>query len=195
MAVIQDFVKSRERGHMRWMAAGKNGGPRINSDMNGVFRITEEPEESAADGEREVTVQVRLPCVLLSVVSASSGSELSRLTAHVWGGADTQWMIETSEWNMDISEPYDDMFREWNLGAAPVVGDVVPEPPWWEKYGLPMQPSGGDARGNGGLPAVPLSHIARYEGGGVWRAVHRGNLWQAAEVAEAAGTGGRRGGG
>ena len=86
MAVIQDYVKSRERGHMRWMAAGKNGGPRINSDMNGVFRITEEPEASAADGEREVTVQVRLPFVPLSVVSASSGSALPRLTALVCCG-------------------------------------------------------------------------------------------------------------
>jgi hypothetical protein len=149
MAVIHDFVKLRERGHVRWMAAGKGGGPRVNCDMNGVFDFSGEPAAAAADGEREVTVQ---------------------------------WMIETSEWNMDVSPPHDDMFRDWNLGRRAPAGDVVTEPPWWEKYELPMQPPGSSGhapRGCGALPAVPLSSIARYEGGGIWRAVHRGNEWRA----------------
>ena len=31
------------------------------------------------------------------------------------------------------------MWQHWNLGKRPVVGDVVDEGPWWEKYGLPFQ--------------------------------------------------------
>ena len=38
-AAIQDFNKVRQRSHMRWTAAGKNGGPRVNCDMDGVFRF------------------------------------------------------------------------------------------------------------------------------------------------------------
>ncbi|HAO54371.1 MAG TPA: hypothetical protein DCR03_02105 [Gammaproteobacteria bacterium] len=57
MAVIQDLNKSRTRGHMRWTAAGKNGGPRINCDMDGFFHIGDESEDDPSDGNREVTNQ------------------------------------------------------------------------------------------------------------------------------------------
>lgn len=57
-AVIQDFNKARRRSHMRWTAAGKNGGSRINCNMDGVFAFpTEHGDDDPADGEREVTNQ------------------------------------------------------------------------------------------------------------------------------------------
>jgi hypothetical protein len=65
-----------------------------------------------------------------------------------------------------------------------VLGDVVDEPAWWEKYNLPML--SGQA-GGGGCPAVPLRQIADYEGDGVWRVRHRGEEWlEGAEAAERA---------
>ena len=58
MAVVQDFNKVRERGHMRWTAAGKNGGARINCNMDGVFAFpTDNANDDPADGMREVTNQ------------------------------------------------------------------------------------------------------------------------------------------
>ena len=63
-----------------------------------------------------------------------------------------------------------------NVGQRPAVGFVVEEPPWWEKYELPLMPAG-TARGGGGVPAVPLSSLASYEGDGVWRARLRANDW------------------
>lgn len=152
-AVIQDFSKARERGHIRWTAAGKNGGKRVNCDMDGVFRFPTTVDDDGglkddpADGNREVTVQ---------------------------------WIIDGPEFVADRRPPFPDVFEEWNLGKNPVVGNVVDEPPWWEKYDLPMLPSqteGGAPRGGGGCPAVPLSQIATYEGNGVWRARNRGNDW------------------
>ncbi len=68
------------------------------------------------------------------------------------------------------------MWADWNLGKKPVVGDVVDDPVWWEKYELPMLPVRAP-RGGGGTPAVPLSSIATYEGNGVWRARNRRNDW------------------
>ena len=59
----------------------------------------------------------------------------------------------------------------------PVEGKVVDEPPWWEKYDLPLLPSGDVPRGGGGTPAVPLSKIAHYEGEGIWRVDSRANDW------------------
>ena len=80
-----------------------------------------------------------------------------------------QWMIEPSEWHMTTEPPKADMWEDWNLGRWAVRGDVVDEPPFWEKYKLPLM-GPGVPRGGGGCPAVPLSSIATYEGGGRWRA-------------------------
>ena len=54
LAAIQDFNKDRKRSHMRWTAAGKNGGPRINCDTDGVFRFGEGSHDDPADGYRGV---------------------------------------------------------------------------------------------------------------------------------------------
>ncbi|MDE0422566.1 MAG: phytanoyl-CoA dioxygenase family protein [Gammaproteobacteria bacterium] len=145
MAAVQDFNKVRERSHMRWTAAGKNGGPRINCDMDGVFRFSEESEDDPADGHREVT---------------------------------NQWIMDSNEFVLARSEPFDDMFREWNLGRHPVAGDIVDEPAWWEKYNLPLLPTGGMPRGTGGTPAVALSDIAEYGGDGTWTVQSRANDWR-----------------
>ena len=144
MAAVQDFNKARERSHMRWTAAGKNGGPRINGDMDGVFTFTGESDDDPADGCREVTIQ---------------------------------WIMDSNEFVLARPEPFDDMFREWNLGQRPVEGNVVDEPAWWEKYGLPLLPTAGMLRGTGGSPAVPLADIAEYEDNGTWRATSRANDW------------------
>ena len=81
------------------------------------------------------------------------------------------------EWDETPRPTGGDIWAGWNLGAEPARGDIVEEPAWWDKYGLPMLPTegGGVGRGGGGLPAVPLSQIAEYEGDGVWRARNRGN--------------------
>ena len=71
-----------------------------------------------------------------------------------------------------------DIFHHWNLGRVPVTGNVVDEPPWWEKYDLPIHPLDGvSCKGGGGVPAVRLDSIAEYEGQGRWRARNRGNDW------------------
>ena len=88
-AAIQDFNKVRQRSHMRWTAAGKNGGPRVNCDMDGVFRFADESDDDPADGYREVT---------------------------------NQWIMDSNEFVLARDAPYDDMFREWNLGQRPVEG-------------------------------------------------------------------------
>ena len=56
-AVVQDFNRIRERGHMRWTAAGKNGGERINCTMDGIFKISVANGDDPSDGMREVTNQ------------------------------------------------------------------------------------------------------------------------------------------
>ena len=145
MAVIQDFYKARERGHMRWSAAGKNGGPRINCDYDGTFVFpVDGTMDDPADGLREVT---------------------------------NQWIMDSNEYVLDSRAPFDDIFADWNLGRRPVEGNIINEPPWWRKYGLPMLSGGDMLRGTGGMPAVPLSEIAQYEGGGVWRVTSRANNW------------------
>ena len=135
-AVIQDFNRFRERGHMRWTAAGKNGGDRINYRMDGVFEISADLGDDPADGMREVT---------------------------------NQWIMDSNEFVRSRRAVFDDMFEEWNLGERPVEGNVVAETPWWENYDLPLLPKGSVPRGGGGMPAVPLSSIADYEGDGRWR--------------------------
>ena len=145
MAAVQDFNKIRERSHMRWTAAGKNGGPRINGDMDGVFTFEADGSgDDPADGYREVT---------------------------------NQWIMDSNEFVLARHAPFEDMFEEWNLGQRPVQGDVVDEPAWWEKYGLPLLPSNETHRGTGGTPAVPLSDIASYQGDGTWRVKSRANEW------------------
>ncbi|MDE0193886.1 MAG: phytanoyl-CoA dioxygenase family protein, partial [Gammaproteobacteria bacterium] len=144
LAAVQDFNKVRERSHMRWTAAGKNGGPRINCDMDGVFRFSEETDDDPADGHREVT---------------------------------NQWIMDSNEFVLARPAPFDDMFREWNLGRHPVEANVVDEPAWWEKYNLPLLPTGRMPCGTGGTPAVPLSDIAEYGGDGTWRVTSRANDW------------------
>lgn len=57
MAVIQDFNRSRPRGHMRWSAAGKFGGPRIHCNMDGIFQFSDYADDDPEDGLREVTNQ------------------------------------------------------------------------------------------------------------------------------------------
>lgn len=143
-AVVQDFNRIRERSHMRWTAAGKNGGERINCRMDGVFEIFDDQGDDPADGMREVT---------------------------------NQWIMDSNEFVLSQQPPFDDMFEEWNLGERPVERNVISEPPWWEKYNLPLLPTGSVPRGGGGTPAVPLSHIAEYEGDGVWRVQSRANDW------------------
>lgn len=142
MAVIQDFNRARPRGHMRWTAAGKHGGPRIHCDMDGVFQFTDYAEDDPEDGLREVT---------------------------------NQWIMDSNEFVADRREPFEDPFEEWNLGRRPVQGWVVDEPPWWERYGLPLLPVGDVPRGGGGTPAVPLQDVARYVGEGRWRVDLRPN--------------------
>lgn len=146
-AVVQDFNRSRKRGHMRWTAAGKFGGTRVNCQMNGVFEISDELGDDPSDGMREVT---------------------------------NQWIMDSNEFVQSRRPVFDDMFEEWNLGRRPVEGNVVAEPPWWEKYGLPILPQDPVPRGGGGVPAVPLSSIANYEGDGVWRVKSRANDWMEA---------------
>ncbi len=144
MAAVQDFNKVRRRSHMRWTAAGKHGGVRINCDMDGVFTIAGDTDDDPADGQREVT---------------------------------NQWIMDCNEFALDRRPPFADMFEEWNLGERPATGQVVAEPAWWEKYALPLLPTGGAARGGGGTPAVPLSEVAAYEGDGLWRVASRANDW------------------
>jgi hypothetical protein len=88
-----------------------------------------------------------------------------------------QWIMDSNEFVRARHPPLEDMFAEWNLGQRDVTGHVVAEPPWWEKYGLPMLPSGTVERGGGGVPAVSLSSIASYEGDGVWRVASQANGW------------------
>jgi hypothetical protein len=143
MAAILDFNKVRERGHMRWTAAGKHAGPRINTDMDGLLTISSS-EDDPADGFREVTVQ---------------------------------WLSDSNEFVLDRRPPMKDMFQDWNLGQQAVHGHIVNEPPWWEKYNLPLLPTGNIPRGGGGTPAVPLSSLANYEGEGRWRVPLKANDW------------------
>ena len=143
-AVIQDFNRVRRRGHMRWTAAGKNGGERVNCSMDGTIAISSEKGDNPEDGFREVT---------------------------------NQWIMDSNEFVESRRPVFDDMFEEWNLGENPVVRNVVSEPSWWEKYGLEMLPTGNVPRGGGGVPAVPLSRVANYEGEGIWRIRSRANDW------------------
>lgn len=143
-AVIHDFNRVRERGHMCWTAAGKHGGDRINCDMDGVFQITDDKGDNPEDGMREVT---------------------------------NLWIVDSNEFVLSREPVLDDMFADWNLGERPVEGNVVAEPAWWDKYRLPLLPTAGVPRGGGGVPAVPLSQIADYEGDGIWRARSYANDW------------------
>ncbi len=152
MAAILDFNRVRQRGHLRWTAAGKHGGPRINADMDGVLSIAADTGDDPADGYREVT---------------------------------QQWISDSNEFVLDRSPPFDEMYREWNLGHRDATGHVVDEPPWWGKYDLPLLPAGSMPRCGGGTPAVALSSVARYEGEGRWRVPLKGNAWM--KKTEAAG--------
>lgn len=87
-----------------------------------------------------------------------------------------QWIMDPNEFAVSRHPPAADMFADWNLGQRPAAGFVVAEPPWWEKYNLPLMPAG-TPRGGGGVPAVPLSSIADFEGDRVWRARSRANDW------------------
>ena len=80
-----------------------------------------------------------------------------------------QWIMDVNEYVLSREPPQQDMFADWNLGQREAKGDVVMEPGWWDKYGLPLLPTGDVPRGGGGTPAVPLADIADYEGNGIWR--------------------------
>ena len=144
MAAFLDFNKVRRRGHLRWTAAGKHGGPRLNCDMDGILTIPMDGVDDPADGLREVT---------------------------------QQWLVDSNEFVLDRSSPFDDMFKEWNLGQQESTGHIVREPAWWEKYNMPLLPAGSVPRGGGGVPAVPLASVATYEGEGRWRFPLKGNGW------------------
>ncbi len=88
-----------------------------------------------------------------------------------------QWIMDSNEFVQSRHSPLDDMFAEWNLGRRSVEGRVVDEPAWWEKYGLPLLPTGSAPRGGGGTPAVPLAKIARYQGKGRWKVDSHANDW------------------
>lgn len=88
-----------------------------------------------------------------------------------------QWIMDSNEFVLARHPPLDDMFDEWNLGQRVVEGNIVDEPAWWEKYDLPLLPTGLVPRGGGGMPAEPLAKIARYEGAGVWKVELRANDW------------------
>lgn len=88
-----------------------------------------------------------------------------------------QWIMDSNEFVLARRAPGIDMFEDWNLGERPVEGDVVDEPPWWEKYNLPMLPVGDVPRGGGGMPAVALADIADYKGEGIWQVESRANDW------------------
>ena len=135
VAVIQDFNKVRQRGAMRWSVAGKNGGKRVNCDMDGLIKFTDDSIDDPSDGLREVT---------------------------------NQWIMDSNEYVVSREPPSNGVFSDWNVGQKPIEGNVFDEPPWWERYGLPMLPTGGVPRGGGGTPAVVLSDIAEYLGDGVW---------------------------
>ncbi|MFB3103622.1 MAG: hypothetical protein ACE1ZA_01735, partial [Pseudomonadales bacterium] len=86
-------------------------------------------------------------------------------------------IMDSNEFVLARHPPLDDMFDEWNLGQRAVEGNIVDEPAWWEKYDLPLLPTGLVPRGGGGMPAEPLAKIARYEGAGVWKVELRANDW------------------
>ena len=88
-----------------------------------------------------------------------------------------QWIMDSNEFVLSRHRPLDDMFAEWNLGRLSVGGQVVDEPAWWEKYGLPLLPTGSVPRGGGGTPAVRLDKIARYQGEGRWKVDSHANEW------------------
>ena len=104
MAAVQDFNKVRERSHMRWTAAGKNGGPRINGDMDGVFRFSGESDDDPADGHREVTNQWIDPLKLNQLVDelevepyhlnpyACAGNQVARSSQPKMIASPTSWM-------------------------------------------------------------------------------------------------------
>ena len=51
------------------------------------------------------------------------------------------------------------MWDRWNLGRQPVTGNVVAEPSWWERYGVPTP-----------TPTRALRDIADWDQeAGVWR--------------------------
>ena len=134
----------RRRSHMRWTAAGKNGGPRINCTMDGTFTIPNDTDDDPADGNREVT---------------------------------NQWIMDSNEFVLETAcalrrhlprmEPGPTPRRRQHGLRTAVVGEIPP----------PLAAHGPVPRGGGGMPAVPLSEIARHEGDGVWRVTSRANDW------------------
>ena len=140
MAVIQDFNRVRARSHMRWTAAGKHGGPRVNCDMDGIIAFPMDGDDDPEDGMREVT---------------------------------NQWIMDVNEFVLDKVPPGHELFHDWNIGQRPTRGHVIEEPAWWDRYDLPMLPTGDVPRGGGGTPAVPLADIAEYIGQGQWQVTSR----------------------
>ena len=128
--LLQDINKVRERGPMRWTVAGKGegeGAKRRSCDLDGLIRL---PTNDPTDDPADGERE-----------------------------ATCQWIKDSNEFMAARHPPSEepDLYAHWNLGRVPVVGNVVDEPPWWEKYELPMLPSAAGMRGGGGCPAVPLS--------------------------------------
>ena len=58
----------------------------------------------------------------------------------------------------------DNMFEEWNLGAEPAVGNIVPQEPWWNKFNVyPDWRADGTDR-----PRPPRELAARLQEGAVF---------------------------
>ena len=178
-AIIQDFNKARPRGSLRWhVGAGPHNEPGASATKDGVIDLGLPPLLATATGTQS------------SEERAFELDETAIEAAQGMREVTVPWHHEGQEFVLDDRGPsadVDGMWAEWNLGQRPVSSDIAAEPPWWEKYSLPMLPISATAgsadeqqrlRGGGGCPAVPLRSIATYEGRGVWRATLRGNDWR-----------------
>ena len=58
-----------------------------------------------------------------------------------------QGTMDCNECLLARHAPLADIFEDWNLRQRPVTGNIIDEIPWWEKYKLPMLPSGDAPRG------------------------------------------------
>ena len=150
MAAIADFGRAGRRGSMRWREAGEGGGFGATADHRGVITLPTNGGTSGGD--------------------PADPTRLMMVAQH----------YDNVEWDEAPRPAGGDIWAGWNLGAEPARGDVVAEPPWWEKYQLPMLPSAAAGWGGGACPPVEIGRIADYEGGGVWRARIRGNDWRGA---------------
>ncbi len=132
MAVIQDFQKIRPRGQLIWQVEGAET-PHASPTKVDVIR-----PDGTVPFPRDVDI-------------ASAGGRRVKL----------RWHHDALEYGparptLSTVVGCDGMWREWNLGKHPPMGNIVDEAPWWEKYGLPFQ-----------VPIMRLDQIATLSDG-VW---------------------------